>query len=371
MRILLLNYEFPPLGGGGATSSYEIAKGLVEKGDEVDVVTMRYKGLPREENVDGIKVYRVSSIRRRKESCSPDEMLSYIVNAKRFLKKLLKQKSYDVCYCHFIIPTGVVARWLKKKFNIPYIIKAGGSDVPGYNTDRFKFFHKFTAPFLKRICRDSKYLTVPSNYLYNLIKEKIGDYPIKIIPNGVYPEKFQPKQKKRIIFSSGRLLGRKGFQYLIKAVSDKDIGYEVHIAGDGPMMPKLEDLASQSNTRIVLHGWMDNNSEEYKQLLEEASIYVLASEKENASISLLEAMSAGCAVITTNVSGSPEVIGSAGLVVEPRSSEQLREKIEHLIKNENLLQDLGKKSRKRILEHFDWNKIINNYENILKNAQQN
>jgi glycosyltransferase involved in cell wall biosynthesis len=361
----MLNYEFPPLGGGAAPVTHEIAKKLVGKGYEVDVVTMGYKGLPKEENVDGIKVYRVTSIRTKKESCSPPELLSYIISAKWFLRKLLKQKNYDICHCHFIIPTGAVARWVYKKFNIPYIVKSGGSDVPGYNTDRFKILHKFTAPFLRKICQDAKQLTVPSNYLHDLIKEKIGDYPIKIIPNGVYPEKFQPKQKKRTIVSTGRLLKRKGFQYLIKAVSEKDIGYEVHILGDGPMMEELKQLAEKSKTKIVLHGWVNNNSQEYKDVLESASICVLASEKENAPISLLEGMSAGCATITTNISGCPEVVGNTGLIVKPRSAEQLKEKIEYLTEDESRIQELGQRSRERVLQYYDWNKIINHYQKIL------
>gem|GEM_PF-3251800 len=57
------------------------------------------------------------------------------------------------------------------------------------------------------------------------------------------------------------------------------------------MMKKLENIKENSKNKIVLHGWIDNNGETYKKLQETTSIYCLASEKENASISLLEAMS--------------------------------------------------------------------------------
>ena len=50
---------------------------------------------------------------------------------------------------------------------------------------------------------------------------------------------------------------------MIKAVSDSDIGYEVHICGDGPMMNELQALAKESKTKIVFHGWINNNSEKY------------------------------------------------------------------------------------------------------------
>ena len=100
MRILVLNYEFPPLGGGASPVSYEIAKGYARLGHEVTVVTAGFKGLPRSEKVDGINVHRVPCLRSKKEICQPHEMLSYVISAKRFLRKHLKTHSYDVNHSH-------------------------------------------------------------------------------------------------------------------------------------------------------------------------------------------------------------------------------------------------------------------------------
>ena len=69
MRILMLNYEFPPLGGGASPVSYELAKGYVARGHQVDVVTMRYKGLSAFEVQDGINICRVKCWRSHKEIC--------------------------------------------------------------------------------------------------------------------------------------------------------------------------------------------------------------------------------------------------------------------------------------------------------------
>jgi len=361
----MLNYEFPPLGGGASPVSYEIAKGYVNLGHKVDVVTMKFKELPEFEKKDGINIYRVKCLRSKKEICHPWEQLTYIISAKRFLKEHLKKNSYDINHTHFIIPTGIVSLWLKEKYNLPYIITSHGSDVPGYNPDRFRLLHKFTKPILKKICENSNKIVSPSKYLAGLIEKNIGEYAVHIIPNGIYPDKFQPRGKKGMILSTGRLLPRKGFQYLIKAVSDKNYGYEVHIAGDGPMMLELKELTRESKTKVILHGWLDNRSNEYKKLLETASIYVLASEKENASIALLEAMSAGCAIITTNISGCPETIGNAGLIIKPRNSEQIKKAIESLTKDTKKMKKLGKKARERVIKYFDWNKNIKKYEKVL------
>ncbi|OGJ19909.1 hypothetical protein A3K73_08125 [Candidatus Pacearchaeota archaeon RBG_13_36_9] len=363
-KILMLNYEFPPLGGGASPVSYEIAKGYIKLGHEVSVITMHYKGLPEYEEKEGISIHRVKCLRTKKELCHPWEQYTYLRSAKKFLKEHLKTNSYDICHCHFIIPTGILALWLKKKYGIPYIITSHGSDVPNYNPDRFKLMHKFTKPTLRKICKNAKAITSPSKYLAELIKKEIGDYNVKVIPNGIYPDKFTPKKKKKIILSTGRLLPRKGFQYLIQAVSDKDYGYEVHIAGDGPMMPELKEMVKKSKTKIVFHGWIDNNSKEYKDLLESSSIYTLVSEKENSSIALLEAMSAGCTIITSNISGCPETIGNAGIIIEPRNIRQLREQINKLIKNPNKIKEYGKMARQRVLNELDWGKLIERYDEV-------
>ncbi|MFA5024713.1 MAG: glycosyltransferase family 4 protein [Patescibacteria group bacterium] len=360
----MLNYEFPPLGGGAGPVSYEIAKGYVGLGHSVAVVTMTYKNLPRYEVKDGIEIYRVPCWRSKKELCHPWEQATYLISGWLKCRELLRKNKYDICHCHFIIPTGVLALALKKKFGLPYIITAHGSDVPGFNTDRFQFLHKFTGPFLRKISKEAKNIISPSIYLKGLILKNISvtiEDKIKVIPNGIDSKKFTPQEKKKYIFSSGRLLPRKGFQYLIQAVSGEDVGYEVHVAGDGPMMYELKRLAEKSKTKIIFHGWLDNKEKEYKNLLEQSEIYVLASEKENASIALLEAMGAGCAVITTNVSGCPETVGDAGLYVNPKDGADLKSKLSNIINNQSKLSELQKLAVERVKNIYDWGIILKRY----------
>jgi len=364
MKILVLNYEFPPLGGGASPVSYEIAKGYVNLGHKVDVVTMGFRGLPRFEQKDGINIYRVKCWRSKKEICHPWEQLTYVVSAVRFLKTHLKQNSYDINHTHFIIPTGIISLWLKKKFKLPYIISSHGSDVPGYNTDRFVFLHRFTGPLVRSVCKNALKVVALSDYLKQLIHKNIAPYTadklIKI-PNGIDPNNYTPLPKEKIILSTGRLLPRKGFQHLIKAVSEIDIGCEVHICGDGPMMSELKNLASRSKTKVVFHGWINNESTEYKELLGKAAIYCLLSSKENASIALLEAMSAGCAVITSSVSGCPETVGNAGITLNPEDTLKLKESLYSIVENESELKEMQKRAREKVVMEYDWDKIINQY----------
>jgi len=371
LKILLLNFEFPPLGGGSSSVTREIGKRYVLRGHSVDVVTMGYGDLPKSETVNGMKVFRVPSLRRRVEIGRVHELVSYVYSAHRFLVKRMVNTHYDVNHTHFLLPTGLVASALKKKFGLPFVVSAHGSDIPGYNPDRFRWMHRGTQPALRRICRDANRVTAMSNYLADLIRENVEDHApehlIKI-PNGIDSNKFRPGEKKKIILSTGRLLRRKGFQHLIRAVSNEDIGYEVHICGDGPMLEELRAAAASSRTKVVLHGWVENQSDFYRDLLGSAAIYVLTSERENSSISLLEGMSAGCATITSNTSGCPETLGDAGVLVRPANSDDLRTAILSILRDDDWRLSLQQRAVERIRKNFDWERIVDSYEQELSLA---
>ncbi len=367
MKILYLNYEFPPIGGGASPVSYEIAKNYVALGHEVSVITMCFEGLPLFEAKNGMQIYRVKCLRRKASICQPYEQASYLLSAMFFLRRHLKQHKYEICHCHFLLPTGILAYWLKKKYQISYIITIHGSDVPRYNPDRFQFLHKFTPPLLRKIIHHTNYVTSGSCYLIDLLQKTIPNIKDKLvlIPNGIDPNFYLPMDKKPIIFSSGRLLERKGFQYLIQAVEESNMGFEVHIAGDGPMMQTLNKLAQKSKTKVVFHGWLDNTSKKYRQLLGEASIFTLVSAKENASISLLEAMSAACVVITSNISGCPETVGKSGLTISPKNSLLLKKTLKDLIDNPSKIRQLSTSARCKVVEEYSWLNITKKYEELL------
>ena len=158
----MLNYEFPPLGGGASPVCYGLSKELVKLGYGVDVITMGFKGLKKYEVVDGINVYRVPCLRSKKEICHTYEMLTYVVSAIPKALQLIRQKKYDINHTHFIIPTGVVSYILKKLTCLRYIITSHGSDVQGYNPDRFKLQHKLIKPLWTRIVANADVIVSPS-----------------------------------------------------------------------------------------------------------------------------------------------------------------------------------------------------------------
>ena len=114
MKILVLNYEYPPLGAGAAPVCRDLVSEMAKQGHQVTVVTMGFKGLPEYEVQNGAEIYRLECLRRHEHSCSPLEQLTYIHNAERFLGTYLKTHRCDICHVHFVVPTGLIALWIKK-----------------------------------------------------------------------------------------------------------------------------------------------------------------------------------------------------------------------------------------------------------------
>ncbi len=337
LHILMLNYEFPPLGGGASPCSFEIAKGYVKSGHDVDVVTMSFKGLPAFENVNGISVYRVPCLRSKKEICHPWEQLSYIFSAKKFLKNHLKSNSYDINHTHFIIPTGSISLWLKKRYNLPYILTSHGSDVLGYNK-RFRYIYPLVERKWKEIIREAKIITAPSQFLIDKIKDISQEGKFMVIPNGIDPEKFKPMKKEKKILVVARLFPNKGVQDILDALtvlSFKDNGWKVDIIGDGPYRSKLEKKAQQNGLVdvVTFHGWVDNNSQAMKDFYGKASIFISASYFESFGLTLLEAISAGCYPIVSDIAAHKEVLKNNPNVFKKNDAISIKDKIIEAISN--------------------------------------
>jgi len=368
MKILMLNYEYPPLGGGAAPVTRSLSEELVRQGHEVDVVTMGFRGLPEEENINGVQVYRVPSVRKKLEMCTFHEMLSYCVSASCFLPKLLRENDYDINHTHFIIPTGAVSSLYHKK--VPFIVTTHGSDVPGYNPDRFQFQHTLFRPFSTRILNKTSCITSPSGYLKNEILRNFGDRKIAVIPNGIAVDACRPQRKEKKILTVSRLFERKGIQYVIEAMKDIE-GFEYVVCGAGPYRPQLEDLVERLHLEhtVKLRGYLE--PEQLKKEYESAAIFVLPSTSESFGLVLIEAMSAECAVITSNTTGCAEVVDDAALLVPPKDSEAIKNQLLTLINDPKRCRELGMQGRRRVEQQFTWSSVAKKYSDLYENVLSN
>lgn len=354
----MLCYEYPPIGGGGAKVVDGLTRELITLGEQIDLVTMGFKDLPKFEQKGNLRLFRVKSMRLRASICTWPEMVIYIFSALPVLLRLCGQNDYIINHTHFIYPDGILAYLLKKIKKIPYIITAHGSDVPGYNPDRFRILHKFLVPIWRLITSNAEQLIIPSENLNQLVKKVSTNNRTTIIPNGIDLNKFSSREERENkILVVTRMFERKGVQYFIQALSGFNYDLKVNVVGEGPYLKTLKILAADLKSKINFIGKLDNDSNELRELYETSKIFVFTSEAENFPIVLLEAMIAGLAIITTNDTGCAEVVGDGAILVNSKDSSALKEALMKLINNPDLCDQLGKIARKRAEELFSWKTV--------------
>ncbi|NBH70558.1 glycosyltransferase family 4 protein [Clostridiaceae bacterium] len=356
MKILMLNYEYPPLGGGGASVCRNMSEELVEKGNQVDVVTMGFRDLSESETVDGVRIFRVKCLRSKKMVCHPWEQLSYCISAYRYITKCLDIKRYDIIHCHFIIPTGLLALWLKKKYYISYIVTAQGSDVLGHNNDRFRLLYKIVKPIWIRIIKNAAFLTAPSSFLKREILVSYSEKDCVVIPNGVYEKGCSVSGKRgKYIVTLARLQKGKGIQDLISTCAKINMnGWHVEILSDGPYREELEKLVEQYALKdsITFRGYV--SSEERDKYLRNAGIFFSGSRFEAMPIAVLEAMDAGCKVLISDIEPHRQLVTEEFIY---KSLEDLKKKLRKCLTD-------TPDGQKYEMDQFYWKNIIEQYEDI-------
>jgi len=376
MKILFINSEYPPVGGGAGNASANIVRLLARMGDDVTLLTSRFENLPRDEVRDGVRILRISSLRRRPDRSTATEQLSFLFSASLRTPSLARQFKPDVTLAFFGLPSGAVAWLLKKRFGVPYIVSLRGGDVPGFRPYDFRLFHKLAAPLLHVIWRDASAVIANSRGLHDLASAFDRTVDISIIPNGVDLEKYCASDRdwsKPCLLSVGRVVYQKGFDLGLRALAGlKDIEWEWRIAGDGPQLPVLQAMAKDHGLqdRISFLGWQ--TAEQLKEQYAAANLFLFPSRHEGMPNAVLEAMASGLPVIATRIAGNEELVldGESGALVPAEDVDSLRESLRPLLVQKEMRERMGIAARRRVEQFFSWSTVAQGYQSILEKAIQ-
>jgi glycosyltransferase involved in cell wall biosynthesis len=127
----------------------------------------------------------------------------------------------------------------------------------------------------------------------------------------------------------------------------------------------LKKIASQISQKVRFTGFIKEKA--LMDFYRAAKIFVFPSVMENFPMVLLEAMDAGCAMITTKDAGCSEAVGQAAMMVEPRSADQIRSALDHLMHDQSEINRLSELARERAAE-LSWTNIACQIETLLMNA---
>jgi glycosyltransferase involved in cell wall biosynthesis len=385
MRVMFL-YMFPLWGNGSASFLRALSSELIKRGHEIAIVAPDKRTLP------GVKHYVVN----------PPQMGVFVGHpelpkAKRFDE--MRGKELGEIYTSYLKSTiGAVsdfnpeiihvfhtaflpgiARIIKILFGIKYIITTHGSDLSYLVKDRRLM------GLINDANKVARFITANSDFTRKWYLNMFGlelRHKSTVIMGGVSLEDYKKDQAeievinrkynlkdKKVVLFTGRLTKNKGVDFLIKAASS--IKGTVVIVGDGPERKSLEEEIKKNKiSNVVMVGYINTGDQRlFHAFYERADVFVSPSVwNEPLGLTILEAMAAGTPVVATSRGGILSLVQDKvnGYLVKPRNSKEIAEVVNILLLDDKLRKKVSAAARKTVEEHFTWEKIADQFENIYK-----
>jgi glycosyltransferase involved in cell wall biosynthesis len=295
----------------------------------------------------------------------------YLIAGTRELIRLTQEQSSDVIHVHWVLPNGLIAAWVSAYRNIPFIVSLHGSDV--YLARKYRLF----GAVARYIFEKASGLTACSPELLDAAIQ-LGAPPNSILlPYGVDPEKFHPRFRditlrekygqpgEILLISAGRLVHKKGFDTLVSAMPDiiKEFpNVRLLIAGEGPLKHNLIQQAATLGVNNKVRFIGNLPWDQIPAFMASADIFILPSVKDRfGNVDglpnvLLEAMSSGTAVISSDIPGAMILVrnGINGISYHAGDVQDLCKSVIRLLKNPQERNRLATNARKLIEEEFTW-----------------
>lgn len=369
---------------------FETLKRLQSQGIEVKVLTSSYKGL-KSQVVSGIQVLRFRYFLKPWENLTheehaPDRMKKgllnkllpffYLVFGSAAIIRAVRREPFDIIHVHWPFPHALFGYFAKKAGGVKIVTTFYGVELK---------WVKSKMPILKSFLRwgigFSDQVTAISSYTAKEVRELAPgkNFGVEIIPYTitVTPRIHQVPEVERItplILFVGRLVERKGVEYLIRAFAEvvREVPSELVIVGKGPEEKRLLQLTEKFNLVPKVHfkGWV--SQDELEKLYNQCNVFVLPAiidskgDTEGLGVVLLEAMSYRKPVIGSNLGGITDIVKDrdTGLLVNEKDIHGLSEAIKAALTNPALAESLGKRGYEHVQKHFNWGKIVSQWTTL-------
>lgn len=375
MKITFVTYIYPyPERGfnpGIERVIGELSHSLANKGHEVNVITTFRNGGELEKELDqNVTIYRINDFRNlfgRIGSIFSLDLLSINYFIKKH-KSLLETSDVIHAFTPFLI-------------NIPNVPVISHFHHDEQIREPIELLYVPTTKTLWNVAykKSDQVISVSEYSSKYLLKNGVSKSKISIVPNGVDTNKLKPgldisKLKNRfkeanILLYVGPIIKRKGLDYLIKSLPKilETHSSTILILVGGGDTSELEQLAISLNVEknVFFEGFVADDK--LPLYYNACDLFVFPSLQEGFGMVLIEAMACEKTVVASNSTAIPEVVGDAGVLVEPNNSNLIAEAIINLLTNNQKKQFLEKKAIKRVQDLFTWSKAADKLVDIYSN----
>ncbi|HUP52289.1 MAG TPA: glycosyltransferase family 4 protein [Longimicrobiales bacterium] len=363
IRALMLNYEFPPVGGGTGAACQQLLEAFAERSDaRFDLVTSGPGDHPTVEHAyGGTTIHRLPVGKRNPDFWRSTELLRWTWRAYGLAKRLIRDQGFDLCHCWAGWPPGLLGYAFRS--SIPYLVSLRGSDVPGYSERLAALDPLVFRRLSTMVWTEAGAVVAVSDSLRALALRTCPDLDVQVIPNAADTVRFIPGSTVApfTVLFVGRLIPRKRVEDLLTAFRDvlKRIpSARLVIAGDGPEGPRLESLAGTMALGEAVRFTGHVPREALPDLYRGASVFVLPSEREGMPNAQLEAMASGLPVVTTVA--APALLDGNGVGVRVGHPSEISEALIRYGLDAALRHMHGRRSRE-LAESTTWSAVAEWY----------
>jgi glycosyltransferase involved in cell wall biosynthesis len=361
----------------------ESVRHLVRQGHAVHVFAPSYEGLG-SQVLDGVPVYRFRYFFKRWENLTHNQgapnrirnplyllvaffyILSGLLHALRFCWK----NEFDVLHVHWPFPHAIWGYAASRLTRTPMVLTFYGAEVLLGK----KFF--FVKYFLRHALKHAAAVVCISRYTAGEVA-KLTTRRLELVPFGctvrARPSLKDPQKPVKDVLFVGRLVARKGLDYLLRALPLCDsVPVHLHVAGDGDRAAEWKALARRLglDRQVTFHGVVSD--EELERHYADADVFVLPAivddrgDTEGLGVVLVEALSFQTPVVASDVGGIPDVIidKQTGLLVPEKDPAALAAAIQRLLRERELATLLARRGLRHARDFFDWGRITRRYIGI-------
>ncbi len=395
MKVIYIHQYFVTPQEGGAVRSYHLAKGMVDAGIEVDMVTAHNAAEYDLKIIDGIRVHYLPvpydhNFGFWKRSWA---FLNFVRQAKKLLPKLPRP---DLLYITSTpLTTGMIGLWAKRKLALPYIFEVRDlwPEAPiQVGAIKNKYFKQSLYQLEKRIYRHALNVVALSPGIKNYIQKCHPNAEIHLIPNFADLDFFRPVfhkeidlleqmgwKKDRLTISYAGAIGQVNaldeLLYLAAAAQKTGKNWQFAIMGKGALLPQLQQKVKEwqlHNLKFVPFG----NKEEVRKLLSLTDIAFVSFDhlpvlQTNSPNKFFDAIAMGKAIMVNHKGWIYEMVRShrLGIYYPWQKTDKIIKELEAIDKDRNQLKAMQHRSRELAEQYFDKQTAIRNVLNTIDPLQ--